>query len=230
MPYGPKGKEAITAGYFAAAMTMDPKPKTIAMTGADAEFAKNAMAGAREHIKKIRSADRLRQELPAQHGRLQPDRARDQGDQPGSVLCRLISRRQRRDAARGRGAGARRQVVRRADDRAAIRHDQIADGRAAERHRRLRAVRPRADDELPRGRRLYRGIPEARQGGRHRPARLLRAAAGLRDLSGTGAGGRPASARSTRTSSRNTCTRQSSRRSWATSSSARTANGPSRAS
>ncbi len=52
MPYGPKGKEAITAGYFAAAMSIDPKPKTLAMTGADAEFSKNAMAGAREHAKK----------------------------------------------------------------------------------------------------------------------------------------------------------------------------------
>jgi branched-chain amino acid transport system substrate-binding protein len=52
MPYGPHGKEAITAGYFAAAMAIDPKPKTIAMTGADAEFSKNAMAGAREHAKK----------------------------------------------------------------------------------------------------------------------------------------------------------------------------------
>ena len=52
MPYGPKGKEAITAGYFAAAMTMEPKPKTVALAGADAEFSKNAMAGAREHIKR----------------------------------------------------------------------------------------------------------------------------------------------------------------------------------
>src|SRR4051794_9523733 len=52
MPYGPHGKEAITSGYFAAAMTIDPKPKTIAMSGADAEFSKNAMAGAREHAKK----------------------------------------------------------------------------------------------------------------------------------------------------------------------------------
>jgi len=52
IPFGPKGKEAISAGYFAAAMTMDPKPKTIAMTGADAEFSKNAMAGAREHAKR----------------------------------------------------------------------------------------------------------------------------------------------------------------------------------
>jgi branched-chain amino acid transport system substrate-binding protein len=52
MPFGPRGKEAISAGYFAAAMTMDPKPKTIAMAGADAEFSKNAMAGAREHAKR----------------------------------------------------------------------------------------------------------------------------------------------------------------------------------
>jgi branched-chain amino acid transport system substrate-binding protein len=51
MPYGPHGKDAITAGYFAAAMSMDPKPKTIAMAGADAEFSKNAMAGARVHAK-----------------------------------------------------------------------------------------------------------------------------------------------------------------------------------
>ena len=52
MPFGPKGKEAISAGYFAVAMTMDPKPTTVAMTGADAEFSKNAMAGAREHAKR----------------------------------------------------------------------------------------------------------------------------------------------------------------------------------
>jgi branched-chain amino acid transport system substrate-binding protein len=51
MPYGPDGKSAISAGYFAAAMTISPKPKTIAMTGADAEFSKNAIAGARRHAK-----------------------------------------------------------------------------------------------------------------------------------------------------------------------------------
>ena len=50
MPFGPHGKEAISAGYFAAAMTIDPRPKT--MAGADAEFSKNPMAGAREHAKK----------------------------------------------------------------------------------------------------------------------------------------------------------------------------------
>jgi branched-chain amino acid transport system substrate-binding protein len=52
MPYGPHGKEAISAGYFAAAMQMDPKPQTVALTGADAEFSKNALEGARQHIKR----------------------------------------------------------------------------------------------------------------------------------------------------------------------------------
>jgi branched-chain amino acid transport system substrate-binding protein len=52
MPYGPNGKEAISAGFFAAAMTMDPKPKTIAITGADAEFSKNGIDGAKKHIAK----------------------------------------------------------------------------------------------------------------------------------------------------------------------------------
>ena len=82
MPYGPHGKEAISAGYFAAAMTMDPKPKTIAIAGADAEFSKNAMAGRARAHQEGGAADRLRPQLPAQHDRLQPDRARDQGDQP----------------------------------------------------------------------------------------------------------------------------------------------------
>jgi branched-chain amino acid transport system substrate-binding protein len=53
MPYGPHGKEAISAGYFHAAETITPKPKTIALTGADAEFSSHAIEGAREHIKKL---------------------------------------------------------------------------------------------------------------------------------------------------------------------------------
>jgi branched-chain amino acid transport system substrate-binding protein len=52
MPYGPDGKKAISAGFFAAAMTMNPKPQTVAITGADAEFSKNAIEGAKSHIEK----------------------------------------------------------------------------------------------------------------------------------------------------------------------------------
>jgi branched-chain amino acid transport system substrate-binding protein len=53
MPYGPDGKDSLTRGFFEAAMTMNPKPKTIAIVGADAEFAKNALEGARRHIKRL---------------------------------------------------------------------------------------------------------------------------------------------------------------------------------
>jgi len=52
MPYGPHGKDAMSEGYFAAAMAMNPKPQTVALTGADAEFSKNAIEGARHHIEK----------------------------------------------------------------------------------------------------------------------------------------------------------------------------------
>src|SRR5579864_2499091 len=52
MPYGPNGKEAISTGFFAAAMAMDPKPKTVAIAGADAEFSKNAIEGAKHHIER----------------------------------------------------------------------------------------------------------------------------------------------------------------------------------
>jgi branched-chain amino acid transport system substrate-binding protein len=53
MPYGPTGKEEISRGFFEAAKTIDPKPQTVAIAGADAEFALNAMAGARTHAKRM---------------------------------------------------------------------------------------------------------------------------------------------------------------------------------
>jgi branched-chain amino acid transport system substrate-binding protein len=53
MPYGPAGKDEIARGFFEAAMTMNPKPKTVALIGADAEFAINALEGARSHAKRL---------------------------------------------------------------------------------------------------------------------------------------------------------------------------------
>jgi branched-chain amino acid transport system substrate-binding protein len=53
MPYGPDGKDSLTRGFFEAAMSMNPPPKTIAIVGADAEFAKGALEGARRHIKRL---------------------------------------------------------------------------------------------------------------------------------------------------------------------------------
>jgi branched-chain amino acid transport system substrate-binding protein len=52
-PYGPNGKDSLTRGFFDNAVAMDPKPTTVALVGADAEFAKNALEGARMHAKRL---------------------------------------------------------------------------------------------------------------------------------------------------------------------------------
>jgi branched-chain amino acid transport system substrate-binding protein len=44
---GPDPKQSFAAGFFALAMAQNPKPQTLAMVGADAEFPHNALEGAR---------------------------------------------------------------------------------------------------------------------------------------------------------------------------------------
>jgi branched-chain amino acid transport system substrate-binding protein len=51
IPSGPNPKPAFTKGYFDTAMAQDPKPQTVAIVAADAEFSKNASDGARENAK-----------------------------------------------------------------------------------------------------------------------------------------------------------------------------------
>ncbi len=48
---GPNPKQTFSQGFFAIAMAQNPKPKTLAIVGADAEFAHNAMDGALEIAK-----------------------------------------------------------------------------------------------------------------------------------------------------------------------------------
>ena len=50
---GAHPREAFSQGFFAVAAAMDPKPKTIALVGADAEFSKNAVDGARAQAKRM---------------------------------------------------------------------------------------------------------------------------------------------------------------------------------
>jgi branched-chain amino acid transport system substrate-binding protein len=51
IPSGPEPKTAITRGFFDAAMVQNPKPRTVAIVAADAEFSVTASAGARENAK-----------------------------------------------------------------------------------------------------------------------------------------------------------------------------------
>ena len=52
MPAGPDPAIGWSQGYFDAAMGLNPKPKTIALVGADAEYPAMALEGARVHARK----------------------------------------------------------------------------------------------------------------------------------------------------------------------------------
>src|SRR5436305_1003277 len=52
LPTGPDPKPAFTTGFFKVAMEQKPKPASIALAAADAEFGRNACDGARENAKK----------------------------------------------------------------------------------------------------------------------------------------------------------------------------------
>ena len=52
MPAGPRPAVDWTNGFFEIASKQSPKPQTVALVGADAEYPHNALAGARENIKK----------------------------------------------------------------------------------------------------------------------------------------------------------------------------------
>jgi len=53
LPNGKETRLAPSLGFLETAMTMDPKPKTIALVGADAEYAQTVLAGARETVQKL---------------------------------------------------------------------------------------------------------------------------------------------------------------------------------
>jgi branched-chain amino acid transport system substrate-binding protein len=50
---GPNPKESFSEGFFAVAMDQTPKPTTLAITGADAEFPRNALDGVRTQAKRL---------------------------------------------------------------------------------------------------------------------------------------------------------------------------------
>ena len=52
MPAGPEPAIGWTQGYFDTAMALNPKPTTVALVGADAEYPALCLAGAREQVKR----------------------------------------------------------------------------------------------------------------------------------------------------------------------------------
>src|SRR5215510_16598542 len=53
LPTGPEPQKAFSYGFFELAAGATPRPKTVAILAADAEFAQNAAEGARQSIKQV---------------------------------------------------------------------------------------------------------------------------------------------------------------------------------
>ena len=53
LPTGPEPQKSFAYGFFELAAAQKPRPKTVAIVAADAEFAQNAADGARQSIKEI---------------------------------------------------------------------------------------------------------------------------------------------------------------------------------
>jgi branched-chain amino acid transport system substrate-binding protein len=53
LPTGPEPQKSFAEGFFELAAAQQPRPKTVAIVAADAEFAQNAADGARQSIKEI---------------------------------------------------------------------------------------------------------------------------------------------------------------------------------
>jgi branched-chain amino acid transport system substrate-binding protein len=52
-PFGPDSKSVLSNAFFEVAQMITPKPKTVALVGADAEFSNNVLTGARANAKKF---------------------------------------------------------------------------------------------------------------------------------------------------------------------------------
>ena len=53
LPNGPDGNRSFSLGFFETAMTMTPKPRTVALVAEDTEFGQNILAGARANIERL---------------------------------------------------------------------------------------------------------------------------------------------------------------------------------
>ncbi|HEV2546037.1 MAG TPA: amino acid ABC transporter substrate-binding protein [Stellaceae bacterium] len=54
LPNGPEGNRSLSRGFFEAALSMEPKPRTVAIVGEDTEFGHNILEGARVNIEAVK--------------------------------------------------------------------------------------------------------------------------------------------------------------------------------
>ena len=209
VPVGPEGVNAFSKGFFEVAAAQNPKPQTVAIVAADAEFAKTAADGARENAKALGFKVIHDKTYPPRHDRSDARRARDPGRQCRRRLRRGLSAGYGRHRARGERDRPDAENVRRHDDRAAGHADQDAARPVDEWPRDHGKLRAGADLQLSRA---ARGADEIRSQGRRaadRSARPRLRAVRLRRRPDPGAGGgrQPRASTTTRSPPTSTPTR-----------------------
>ncbi len=100
VPVGPKGPGAFSDGFFELAAAQSPKPQTVAIVSADAEFAKTAADAARDNGSRLHG--RVRAIVSADGDRFPAGHARDTGREPRHRVCCRLSARYRRHHSCGK--------------------------------------------------------------------------------------------------------------------------------
>src|SRR5262245_43597996 len=190
LPTGPDPKPTFTKGYFRVALAQNPKPQTVAIAAADAEFGRNASDGARENAKKAGLRIVYDKTYPPNTTDFAPIIRAHSGDQSRSRPHLLLSARfgghgevDQRD--RLQAENARRRHGRPAGERV-----QDATRAVAQRHRQLRDLDPGLDAAIPGVDGSAQEVSGARRRRRRRSARLLHAGVGLRLSAGSRSGDR----------------------------------------
>ena len=145
-PGGPEPKLSFTKGFFDVAVAQNPKPTTVAIISADAEFARNAADGARENAARTGLKIVYDKTYPPPTADFAPIVRGDRGDQSRHRRDLLLSARLRRHGARGQRDRLQAEDDRRRHGRPAEHLDQDAAGAAAQRLHQLRLLAARAED------------------------------------------------------------------------------------
>ena len=190
IPSGPDPKPSFTKGFIDLAMKQNPRPTTVAIVAADAEFALNAADGARENAKKAGLKIVYDRRYPPNTTDFAPIVRAIAATNPDLVVVCSYPPDSVGIVRSVNEINFRPKMIGGAHGRPAEHLDQGAARPAAQRLDQLRLLAAGAEDELPRRRRHDGQVSEARAGRRHRPLRLLHGAAGLRPVPGAGAGGR----------------------------------------
>ena len=100
VPVGPEGVKAFSRGFFELAAAQQPKPQTVAMLSADAEFAKTSADGARENAAAYGFKIVYDKSYPPPTTDFAPTMRARAGGQRGYRVCRRLSAGHRRHRAR----------------------------------------------------------------------------------------------------------------------------------